>query len=155
MVGVSVGTLYRAQSQPHAHPAGPPRVRRALWAARLSRRAAAAPCVHQTDEHPGPPDGPPDALSWRTPVPFRWNPHGSSCLGQLAWRAGPGSASLCNRRLSIESSSRRGRPQATLPALEASCLPSSCDGISYRRARTRRTPSRWRGQPSAGWGTGL
>lgn len=58
-----MGTLYGAQSQPHAHPAAPPRVRRALWAARLSRRAAAAPSVRQTeDERPAPPDGPPGAL---------------------------------------------------------------------------------------------
>ena len=64
-----MGTLYGAQSQPHAHPAAPLRVRRALWAAGLSRWAAAAPSVCQTeDERPAPPDGPPGAL----PVESQW-----------------------------------------------------------------------------------
>lgn len=44
--------------------------------------------------------------------------------------------------------------EIALPALGPSCPPSSCGGRGYRRAHTRRTRSRWREQPSAGWGTG-
>lgn len=127
---VRYGDPGQPQSASHIPPAG--WIRRGLGQPSFSRRACPQ-CPPDGDERPAPPDG--------LPVPVQWNPDGSSCLRQLAWREGPGSTSLCNRRPLIESSSRRGRPQATLSALEASCLPCLCDGRSYRRAHTRRIPN--------------
>lgn len=66
--------------------------------------------------------------------------------GRQAWAAALG-ATRDGRGVRLPSG-------AALPPLGASCPPSSCGGRGYRRARTRRTRSRWREQPSAGWGTG-
>lgn len=83
----------------------------------------------------------------------------SSWSGQLAWsrvQAAPDRSTTRDCGSSLLSGGRlRARGQATLPAVQASCPPSSGGGRGYRRAHTRRTRSPWRGRPSAGWGTGL
>lgn len=155
---------------------GPPRRRRVLWAAgaKACRRAAVVLSVRHTEEkRPAPSDWrgwvpadqvlrSPRALPWRTPfallVESRLLP--TALHAQDSWpggrgRATPLSATRDGRPSVLHEGPSREGPQATLPALEASCLPSSCGGRGYRRARTRRTQSRWRGQPSAGWGPGL
>ena len=158
---------------------GPPRRRRVLRAAgaKACRRAAVAPSVRHTEEkRPAPSDWrgwvpadqvlrsprSPRALPWRTPLALLVEPRllPTALRAQDSWpggrgRATPLSATRDGRSSVLQEGPSGERPQATLPALEASCLPSSRGGRGYRRARTRRTQSRWRGQPSAGWGPGL
>lgn len=168
-------TLERAGSLPHTGAAAPPRAGRVLRADEV-RHAGGQ--LLPLESVPGGsfqlltgrvrfPQTKENAVAWRNAsallvaselVELRLLPS-SSWSGQLAWsrvQAAPDRSTTRDCGSSLLSGGRlRARGQATLPAVQASCPPSSGGGRGYRRAHTRRTRSPWRGRPSAGWGTGL
>lgn len=131
-----------------------PRAQTVLWAEGAEkRRVAAAAFPVNIDHTEKPPHAPSDRRGCVPTDQVLHSPQESPCPsdGRAGWQAGSGQQLSAQQEMIEESAFFR---EAALPALGASCPPSSCGGKRYRRAHTRRTRSQWREQPSAGWGTG-
>lgn len=141
----------RAQSQPSGSSHGlPPQARRRVSGQKVLEVQGGHCCLSCRPDHTG---KPPSDRCGRIPIgQVLPSPREALALlvtAELAGRQARAAALRATR------DGRRVRPPSGPPSpLRASCAPSPWGGRGYRRAHTRRTRSRWRERPSAGWGTG-